>query len=118
MAGKRKILENPCEVYTTPQGLFVTVCCGELLLPLPTCYFRKVFTVLVNVLSVLNKLVAHLLVEVSATVSKLRKILDSILYKVETVYVVLYAYIERCGDGTFFFVAANVHETVVVTSVS
>ena len=101
----------------TPQGLFISVCRGKLLLPLPTCYFGKILAVLVDVLGVLDKLVAHLLVEVSATVSKLRKILDSILNKVETVYVVLYAYIERCGDGTFFFVAANVHETVVVTTI-
>ena len=65
----------------------------------------------------LNELIAHLLVEVSATITELRQELDGIHYQVETVDVVLYAYVERSRDGTFLLVAANVHQTVVVTTV-
>ena len=88
------------------------------MLPLPSGYFRKIFAVLVDVLGVLNKLVAHLLLEVSTSDSELRKILKCKMYKMETIHMVLNTYIERSGDGTFFFVSAYMHETVVVTSVS
>ena len=90
---------------------------SNLLLPLPTCNFRQIFTILMNILGVLNKLVAHLLVEVCTSVAKLRQILDGILNKVETVHVILHTNIERCSDCTLFLVAANVHQTVVVTTI-
>ena len=88
------------------------------MLPLPSGNLGKVLAVLMDELGVLNKLVAHLLVEVSTSVSELRKILKCKLYKVETIHMVLNTYIERSGDGTLFFVSAYMHETVVVTSVS
>ena len=53
-----------------------------------------------DVLLVLYELVAHLLIEVSTGVAQLRKELKCILYKVETVNIVLYTYIECCGDCT------------------
>ena len=71
-----------------------------------------------DVLLMLNKLVAHLLIQISALVAKLRQILQSSLYQMETIHVVLYAYIERSGDGAFLLVAANMNQTVVVTAIS
>ena len=87
------------------------------MLPLPSGNLGKVLAVLMDELGVLNKLVAHLLVEVSTSVSELRKILKCKLYKVETIHMVLNTYIERSGDGSLFLVAADMHETVIVTSV-
>jgi hypothetical protein len=87
------------------------------MLPLPSGNLGKVLTVLMDELGMLNKLVAHLLVEVCTSVSELRKILESELYKVETINMVLYTNIKRCGDGSLFLVSADMHETVVVTSV-
>lgn len=71
-----------------------------------------------DVLLVLNKLVAHLLIEICAAVAELGQELDRFHNEVETVYVVLYTYIERCCDRTFLTVTPYVHPTVVVTSVS
>jgi len=87
------------------------------MLPLPSGNLGKVLTVLMDELGMLNKLVAHLLVEVCASVSELRKILESELYKVETINMVLYTNIKRCGDGSLLLVSADMHETVIVTSV-
>ena len=87
------------------------------MLPLPSGNLGKVLAVLMDELGVLNKLVAHLLIEVCTSVSELGKILESKLYKMETIHMVLYTNIERCGDGSLFLIAADMHETVIVTSV-
>ena len=87
------------------------------MLPLPSGNLGKVLAVLMDELGVLNELVAHLLVEVSTSVSELGKILESKLYKMETLNMVLYTNIKRCGDGSLLLVSADMHETVVVTSV-
>lgn len=88
-----------------------------LFFPFPACNLGKVETVFMDILFVLNKFVAHLLVEVSASVSELGKVLDCFHYKVETVNIVLHTNVERRCNGSFFFVTTDVHQTVVVAAV-
>ena len=71
-----------------------------------------------DILFVFNKLVAHSLIEIGASVAEHRQILESLLYQVETIYLVLYTYIERCGDRAFFLVTADVDVAVIMTAVN
>ena len=89
-----------------------------LFFPFPSGNFRQVHTILVDILFVFNKLVAHSLIEIGASVAEHRQILESLLYQVETIYLVLYTYIERCGDRAFFLVTADVDVAVIMTAVN
>ena len=51
-----------------------------------------------DVLLVLHQLVAHLLIKVRALGADLRQVLQRRLHKVETVHIVLYAYVKRRRD--------------------
>ena len=88
-----------------------------LFFPFPSGYFRQVHTILVNILFMLYKLVAHSLIEISAPVAQLRQILDRFLHQVETVYLVLDTHIKRCGDRAFFFITADMNIAVIVTAI-
>ena len=70
-----------------------------------------------NILFMLYKLVAHSLIEISASVAQLRQILDRFLHQVETVCLVLDTHIKRCGDRAFFFITADMNITVIVTAI-
>ena len=91
--------------------------CSVKVLPFPFNYLRKVNTVITYILFMLNQLIAHLLIEVGTSVAKLRKELKSILYKVETVYIVLHTYIEGSSDSAFLLITAYMHETIIMTTV-
>ena len=85
-------------------------------LPLPVGDFWKIETVLVDVLLMLNEFVAHLLIEVSATVAKIWQLKEHRLNEVEAIDFILDADVEWSGDGSFFVVAMDV-DVVVVTAI-
>lgn len=85
-------------------------------MPFPVSDLRHINTVLVDVLLVLNQLVVHLLNQVRTAVSELRQCLNSILYKVESVNLILNTHIERCCDCSFFLVSVY-SDVLVCTSV-
>ena len=64
----------------------------------------------------LNELVAHLLVEISAAIAEVRQLEEHRLNEVETVDFVLDADVERGRDGAFLVVTMNV-EVVVVAAI-
>ena len=84
--------------------------------PLPIGDFRKVDAVFVDVLFVLNELVAHLLVEISAAIAEVRQLEEHRLNEVETVDLVLDADVERGRDGAFLVITVNV-EVVIVAAI-
>ena len=64
----------------------------------------------------LNELVAHLLVEISAAVAEVRQLEEHRLNEVEAVDFVLDADVERGRDGAFLVITVNV-EVVVVAAI-
>ena len=66
-------------------------------------------------LLVLDKLVAHLLIEVGAAVAKSWELKKHRLDKVEAVDFILDADVEWSGDGSFLVIAMDVHVVVVTT---
>ena len=69
-----------------------------------------------DVLFVLNELVAHLLVEISAAIAEVRQLKEHRLNEVEAVDFVLDADVERGRDGAFLVITVNV-EVVVVAAI-
>ena len=84
--------------------------------PLPVSDLWEIDTFVVDVLLMLNELVAHLLVEVSAAVAQLGQVFDGFLHQVEAVDFILDADVEWSGDGAFLVVTMNV-EVMVVTAI-
>ena len=66
-------------------------------------------------LLVLDKLVAHLLIEVGTAVAKSWELKKHRLKKVEAVDFILDADVEWSGDGSFFVVTMNVKVVVMTT---
>ena len=62
---------------------------------------------LVDLVFVLDQLVAHFLLEIGAPAPELGELLDGILDKVEPVEAVLHANVEGRRDRAFFVVAAH-----------
>ena len=85
--------------------------------PFPITNFRQVLTVFSNVLRVLDKFVLKLLLEIDALVAGLWQAIDGVHDEVEAVQIIEHRHIERRGDRTFFFVAADVQVLMVGATV-
>ena len=64
---------------------------------------------LVDVQLVLDQLVLHVLLQVSAFRTQMRQAIDYVLHQMKPVQIVLHAHVEGRRNGALFLVAANVH---------
>ena len=90
--------------------LFIIWC-----MPLPVANLFQILTIFSDVLLVFYKLIVHLLDQIRSTVVKLWQMHDRILYKVETVDLVLNSHIEWSCDRTFLLITMNRYVLVVTT---
>ena len=84
--------------------------------PLPVSDLWEIDAFVMDELLVLNKLVAHLLIEVGTAVAKSWELKKHRLDEVETVDFILDADVEWSGDGSFFVVTMDV-DVMVVTAI-
>ena len=89
----------------------------ELSFPFPAGYLRHVNSVFADILLMLHKLVVHPLIQIGSAVAKLRQELYGVLYKMETVHIVLHPHVEQRRYGTLLLVAAHMYHPVIVPSV-
>ena len=82
------------------------------LAPLPVPDFRHILAVLVDVVLMLNELVAHLLLQVGAFGTHARQAIHHILHQMKAVQIVLHSHVKGSRDGALFFVASNVQVVV------
>src|ERR1700689_2907581 len=62
---------------------------------------------LVDVMLVLDELVAHRLLQIRPFAAESRYFIDDILHQMKAIDVVLNAHVEGCGDRTLLFVASD-----------
>ena len=86
--------------------------------PLPVQNFWHVDPVFVNVLFVLDELVAYKLFEVATDWHQLRHAVDHVTREVKTVEIIQHRHVERRGGGAFFFVSAHVKVVMIVAAIS
>src|SRR5580704_14194442 len=81
--------------------------------PFPVFDFRHVVAVRVDILFVLEQLIAQMLLKMRADFLQPRNAVDRVAGQMIAVQVIQHGHIERGGDGAFFFVAVDVQAAVI-----
>src|SRR5690606_717934 len=81
--------------------------------PRPLLHFRHVLAVLVNILLVLDQLVANVLLSVGRAGPQFRHPIDNVANQVEAIDVVEHRHIERRGRCSLFLVAADMQVVMI-----
>jgi hypothetical protein len=83
----------------------------------PIRYLGHVTTVLTDIPPVLDELVPELLLEVDASISRLREPVNRIHYEVKAIHIVQHCHVERSGNRALFFISPDMNVVVILTPV-